>query len=626
MKFCFLVLIVFTSLISGCQTRGLSGAKDIPVAPFFAHSIISDISTDSKSDSVLMTRTRPGKPAAVFVYESDNEAFARLSHADGIARQAIEFLPGSRAGQYRYLFSATAADGGTHIKASINGHIIDLTPGRQVHARFLGFSATRRDLFLALSYAGADGVKVQRYRTDNFASVTIFENPMKLNVSAVSPDGRYVAGKKVISNNHHLIYVADVTYAEPVIRWRGNAQGDNGWYTPLTFTPDSEALVFTSDDNTPYQQSYLWELHNDNVTDFLPVEGNVTAVRFGKNQTMAAEHIIDGRQYVTVFNQKKQKLFTTAGDRNSWRPRFLAASGRWIVLQADDRHVPTPVIFDNHQNSEQLFSTGEPTTAVSSQEVFYFGFDGLKIPARLYRPPAASSEAPVPAVVYAHSGFDNYFATNYHPHIQHLVASGYAVLAVNYRGSAGFGRQFRQVNDNQQGVTDTRDIISGGRFIAGLPWVQANNIAVAGHNYGGFLALSSLMQSDVFRAGVDAFGVTNWLTFLQSVPSWLPDYHAYLSSEFGEPERNSQRLEAISPVFHAERFQVPVLIAQGEKDPYVPRTQTDDFVAALNTQGTTVEYVVFANEGHGLNQTRNQIILQQRIIAFLQQHLLSENR
>ncbi len=630
-SFIFLWLVIPLSVVlCACQSSSVSSLRGVNADDFFRYSQLSDLSAHPSRNTVLFAQSSGDQSAAVFSYSYDDKVFTRHTGDDGIARRALGFLP-DRKGRTRVLFSQPAADGGQHVVVNDDGKLIDLTPGTDVQAQFVGWGESRHYLFLAVRYAGSDTQKLVRYRTDNFAATPVFDNRHDLPISAVSATGRYVAGLHITAENNDRIYVADVSYPEPVYHWLSADSNESlsGPLLPLTFGAESQSLIFTAQTPSSGRQAFAWALRDDTIRPLPRVPGNVTAISESESAHRAIEYVSEGRRHITVFNQQGDEIYASPSSRNSWSLHFMHATRSdsakaatdIVMMQASDDFISSPVRVAPQETEYLAEKFQPPVNTVSAQKVWIPGFDGTRIPAQLYRPANADKNSPSAAVVYAHGGFDSFYSANYQPHIQHLVASGYAVLAVNYRGSSGFGDAFRQLNDGRQGQDDSRDLIQAAEYLRGLDWINANNIAVMGDKYGGFLALSAAMQSGVFKVAIDCFGITNWLTFLQSVPPWFAEYRIYLQREFGDFKQNTSRLYAISPALNVQKIGVPVFIAQGEVDRFVTMQQTDEFVATLKEAGVPVDYAVFDSEGHGLQSTGNKVILQQRIAAFLNKHL-----
>ena len=204
--------------------------------------------------------------------------------------------------------------------------------------------------------------------------------------------------------------------------------------------------------------------------------------------------------------------------------------------------------------------------------------DGLSLPAFLYRPTGNDHR---PAVIWLHGGPGGEFRREYDPFIQSLVSRGYIVLALNYRGSSGYGR-----------------------------------------SYGGYLALAALARApEKFAAGVDLFGPSNWVTALADLPPEALVYLPALYAEIGDPVADRDELLAISPVSFADRIRGPLLIIQGGMDSKVAGKDTTELVRRIRSHLGWVEYVYFRTEGHGFEHVGNEILCARRVLEFLDRHL-----
>ena len=160
------------------------------------------------------------------------------------------------------------------------------------------------------------------------------------------------------------------------------------------------------------------------------------------------------------------------------------------------------------------------------------------------------------------------------------------------------------------------------KYLSSLPYVDGERVAIMGGSYGGYMVAAALAyQPDVFDAGVDIFGVTNWVRTLQSIPAWWEAARQSLYDEIGNPETQLDMLREVSPVFHAEKIRKPLIVIQGKNDPRVLQQESDDLVAAVKKNGVPVEYVVFDDEGHGFTKKKNQIAAYGAILNFLKTHL-----
>ncbi|MEN8204123.1 MAG: prolyl oligopeptidase family serine peptidase, partial [Bacteroidota bacterium] len=200
---------------------------------------------------------------------------------------------------------------------------------------------------------------------------------------------------------------------------------------------------------------------------------------------------------------------------------------------------------------------------------------------------------------------------------------GYAILAVNNRGSSGYGKTFYDLDNQRHGEDDLMDCVYAKNYLEGLRYIDMDKVGIMGGSYGGYMVMAALVfQPEEFAVGVNIFGVTNWLRTLNSIPPYWEAFRKALYNEMGDPTTaDSVRLYRISPLFHAENVSKPLMVLQGANDPRVLQVESDEMVAAVKNNGVPVEYVIFEDEGHGFLKKENQIEGYGRILEFLDQHL-----
>ncbi|MEN3284893.1 MAG: hypothetical protein V7607_6033 [Solirubrobacteraceae bacterium] len=258
---------------------------------------------------------------------------------------------------------------------------------------------------------------------------------------------------------------------------------------------------------------------------------------------------------------------------------------------------------------------------VAPEEVTYESFDGLEIPAFLFRPPGASAEHPAPAVVYPHGGPTSAYIDDWDGHAQYLIAKGYAWLAPNFRGSTGYGREFERRNHGVWGVEDTKDCLAAADFLRTLDWVDGERLGIFGGSYGSYMALMSVTDDPEHRfvCAAAKYGDVDILT------SWAQgDRYGVQDLErmMGHPSTARAAYRAGSPVHRLENIEAPLLIAHGERDERVSPAQSEELVAELRRLGKTFEYVTYPTEAHGFLRAGPQLDFYRRLERFLDWYLM----
>lgn len=226
--------------------------------------------------------------------------------------------------------------------------------------------------------------------------------------------------------------------------------------------------------------------------------------------------------------------------------------------------------------------------------------DGLRLHGYLTRPPGFV--APGPMVLLVHGGHWARDYWRYDRVVQFLANRGYAVLQVNYRGSTGYGRAFRELAVGQYAGTMHDDLIDAVRWAVGAGVADAKRVAIYGGSYGGYAALVGMtFTPDVFACGVAVVAISNLVTFYETVPAYwklsvMPLFHKYV----GDPRiaEDRRRLEGKSPLFKVDRVQRPLLLIHGARDARVNVRESEQMVKALRRAGKDVRYLIFPDEGH----------------------------
>ncbi|HWI53984.1 MAG TPA: S9 family peptidase [Symbiobacteriaceae bacterium] len=255
---------------------------------------------------------------------------------------------------------------------------------------------------------------------------------------------------------------------------------------------------------------------------------------------------------------------------------------------------------------------------VAPELVFINSFDGLSVPAWLYRPRA---EGPVPVVVSIHGGPEYQERTDYRygGFYQYLLSRGVGVLAPNIRGSTGFGGDWQRRILRDYGGAELRDIEACALWLQAQDWVDGERLAIWGGSFGGFAALSAISRLPRYWAcAAEVCGPSDLLAEILSCP---PEQLPMLREQTGDPVADREFLIARSPITYVENVRCPLMVVQGANDPRVLRSQSDAMVERLRALGREVEYLVFEDEGHQFTKRSNQLKSYKAQADFLLRHL-----
>jgi dipeptidyl aminopeptidase/acylaminoacyl peptidase len=551
---------------------------------------------------------------------------AAVTQSTGDSHFAVSYFPGDD----RFLY--TADQGGNELDhvyvMEADGTSRDLTPGEKLKAQFVDWSGDKKSFYIATNERDAQAFDLYRFATDGYKRTRVFENKQRYSIGAVSPDGRWVALNKTNNNADSDIFLWDSKKpkAAPLKITPHEGQVQHG---VESFSRDSKHLYYTTDGQGEYAQAWSYDVGKKEHKAEIAAEWDVMFVVFSET----------GRYRVSAINDDARTVLSVL-DTQSGEPlelptlpkgditgvEFSPSETKMAFYASSDRSPPNLYVLDlasgeHTQLTDTLNPEIDPAHLAQSEVIRYPSFDELEIPSILYKPLQASATNKVPALVWVHGGPGGQSRVNYSATIQHLVNHGYAVLAVNNRGSSGYGKSFFHMDDRKHGDVDLQDCVYARKYLEGRDWVDGKHVGIIGGSYGGYMVLAALtFAPDAFDLGIDIFGVSNWIRTLESIPPWWGSFRDGLYAEMGDPKQERERLERFSPLLHAKNIKKPLLVVQGANDPRVLKVESDEIVEAAKQNGAPVEYLMFEDEGHGFEKKQNRIAASEAYVKFLKEH------
>lgn len=329
------------------------------------------------------------------------------------------------------------------------------------------------------------------------------------------------------------------------------------------------------------------------------------------------------------MDEQRERLQSFIDERLPGKDNLLASHSkdetRFVVHSGSDRTLGGYYLLDAEaMELTHLFDVSpwlEEQRMAAMQSIRYESRDGLTVSGYL-TVPADQQPKRLPLVVNPHGGPWARDTWGFNPEVQFLANRGYAVLQINFRGSAGFGRSFLEAGFGQWGLTMQDDITDAVRWAVEKGIADPERVAIYGGSYGGYAALSGLTATpDLYACGVSYVGVSNLFTWIAAIPPYWKPYLEMLHEMVGHPETDEARFRNTSPYFNADKIQVPLFVAQGANDPRVTQHESDQIVEALRGRGIDVEYLVKDDEGHGFQNEENRFEFYRAMEAFLGKHL-----
>ncbi|MFI5356281.1 MAG: alpha/beta hydrolase family protein [Opitutales bacterium] len=357
-----------------------------------------------------------------------------------------------------------------------------------------------------------------------------------------------------------------------------------------------------------------------------------------------AEHRLVGIRYMTDwlhtiwldpgFVAVQEAVDRVLPQTNNLLTSWSDDRSKFLVLAVTERSPGTYYLFDAAKH--RFTKLGDRAPWIKPEElaeVFSITFnarDGLKLHGYLTYPPGKARKG-LPLVVFPHGGPFARDTMDYDSVLQFLATRGYAVLQVNYRGSPGFGQAYYLAGWHEVGKKIQDDITDGVKALITGGVADPKRIAIFGGSYGGYSALWGLENTpELYRCGISLAGVTDWVALLGRATQKVrfgehlagTEYaHNYWKEKIGDPATDEASLKAISPLYHVDRIQAPVLIVQGTEDRNVPDSQAKDLVAALDARHANYDAWFVKGEGHSYFHEKEREELFNRIDAFLAKNM-----
>lgn len=374
------------------------------------------------------------------------------------------------------------------------------------------------------------------------------------------------------------------------------------------------------------EQKLLFEDPRADVSDVLihPTEKTVQAVASTyerKHWRVLDDSIAQDFQYLQTVADGEIEVVSRTLDDTHWVVSYLMDNGpmRYYLYQRATKSAR--FLFTSRRALEGLPLSKMHPILLKSR-------DGLTLVSYLTLPVWADRdgrpEHPLPMVLLVHGGPWARDSWGYDPFHQWLANRGYAVLSVNFRGSAGFGKKFINAGDREWGGKMHEDLIDAVQWAIAHKIADPKRIAIMGGSYGGYATLVGLtFTPELFACGVDICGPSNLVTFIEAIPPYWVPMLTLLTSRVGDHriEEGRQFLLARSPLTYVDRICRPLLIGQGANDPRVKQAESDQIVQAMQAKKIPVTYVLFPDEGHGFARPENRIAFFAVAEAFLARHI-----
>lgn len=540
---------------------------------------------------------------------------------------------------------------------------------------FVSFSPTRNELIFAMDEGGNERRQLFRLAGDGSDEINLTQHPEAIHQwGGWSHDGdrfAFTANRRESAHFDGYVQHRDETGTDAELVFDGH---DRDFLYASGWSPDDESLVFGEQHSNRDHDLYRLELASGEITHltaeydgevrYEAVEWGpdgdvlyVTTDRFADTLELAEldvetgdlDVVYDGgdwdvsdikvdhdsRTLAVVRNiegYSDLSLFELNANRD-WEslptPTLPDGVFQWLSFGPDAESLAVAVSAPTENTNVYVVErdTGDTTrwTAAStagipketfrSPDLVHFdSFDGLEIPAFLTVP---DGDGPSPVIVDIHGGPEAQRRPLFLPLRQYFLGNGYAVFEPNVRGSAGYGREYMNLDNVENRMDSVADIKAGVEWLANRREIDGDRVVAYGGSYGGFMVLAALTEyPDLWAAGVDIVGIANFITFLENTGEWRREHR---EAEYGSLD-DEEFLADISPINTIENISAPLFVLHGANDPRVPVGEAAQ-IAEEASKHVPTEKLVFEDEGHGIVKRENRIAAYREIIEFLEDHV-----
>ncbi|MCB9367272.1 MAG: S9 family peptidase [Calditrichaeota bacterium] len=485
-------------------------------------------------------------------------------------------------------------------------------------ADFLGWSHNGFYLYFSTNERKPEFMDTYRLDVRTGKKELVFENNSTLSVTGVSPDDETLILSQFVNVLSSNLFVYDVR-SKHMTAITSQDDGEAN-YEFADFSPDGKKLYIVTDKDSEFFRLVSYDTEEQEWDVELEEDWDVVGASFSHKNTYFVTRVNeDGITRVQIENVKTgEELELPPLPPAEIVPVGFSRSERYLRIYVNADNIPGDQYLYDLETFElikltNLFDTSQLRSEmlVKSDLVRYESFDGMEIPAWIYRPQKMSWGKRAPVVIEVHGGPMAQAKPSYSPWIQYLVSRGFIVAVPNVRGSTGYGKSFYLADDQRWGEDPLWDVVELKRYIADeYPEADTSKTVIWGGSYGGYMTLAAMtFTPEEFALGMDWVGPSNLFTLLESVPPYWRPYQTYFHQEIGNPDspEDSARMYRQSPVNFADRIVRPLLIVQGRHDPRVKVAESEQIVDAARKNGKQVEYMIFEDEGHGLRKRDNKL-------------------
>ncbi|MDR3749775.1 MAG: S9 family peptidase [Acidobacteriota bacterium] len=404
-------------------------------------------------------------------------------------------------------------------------------------------------------------------------------------------------------------------------------------YSADDLSPDGKTILLTSDAHNGYDNGGLLDIATKKIEWLTNDKWQIHAGTFspdGKSLTWTANVDGDTNIYSYALASKRAEALPLKTGVNTLggNPLPYTRDGSKLLYYHNGPDAPSDVwVYDiaskkSQQVTHSLMAGLRSADMVEPYLVHYPSRDGKwTISALAYVPNNIQRNGKFPTIVYIHGGPASQTVNSFNRFIQYIVNQGYVVIAPNYRGSTGFGKEFNDANRGDAGGGELHDVLDAAEWIKETGFIDPKKLIVMGGSYGGYLSMMAVTKApDMWAAAVPIVPFVNWATEIANEDPLLREYDL---ATMGDPVENKALYDDRSPINFVAQIKAPLLLLAGGNDPRCPKEEAQQVADAVKKHGGKAQLKIYENEGHGFARVENQIDAYQRVSDFLKVHVPS---
>lgn len=440
-----------------------------------------------------------------------------------------------------------------------------------------------------------------------------------------SPSGKYLIVDRFYSNENNDLYLCNLETGDIE---HLTSHENNVFHGTPRWLPDESAFYVTTDKDLEFMSLSKYSFKDKKIECVMKSNWDIDGLATHRGGKYLAIKINEeGYSKLTIHDPYTLKLLDYKLPSGEIGGIVFSKDGKYMAFGMGDSRRATNIYITNMESGEskQLTNSlqGVPPEILVEPELIHFNsFDGLKVPAFIYKPKKIETDKKLPTIINIHGGPEAQYRPGLALLTQYFVYAGYVVVAPNIRGSSGYGKTYMALDNIEKRMDSVKDIVALSEHLKTIPEVDIDKLVVMGGSYGGFMVLACLaFYPDLWAAGVDTVGIVNLITFLENT---APYRRAAREAEYGSLEKDREFLKSISPINSLDKIKAPLFVIHGTNDPRVPLSEAEQVVNELKKHGRDAELLVYPDEGHGLSKLKNRLDAYPKVIEFLKKELESK--